>query len=239
MSLKNIGTPEAAAAIETAIRSKIPAVVKNAEESLLNPPALKGAEKLYLSLLSQRKGIDKVLAALSELKCQQQALPVIRHLQREPESFQQYMTLVFAEYRFKSGAAKIAELDITEQIRILLARVGDVPGTPKFISVSDKKENLEAELISAERTRLQPLERAFAKSQNIDCAVCSALMLCLFNPVSQGYNKAYIERVNAEGLLLLKSLLRKRVRAILRVLRDNVDDSKESEFFRKLMIQVG
>ena len=239
VSLKGIGTPEAAAAIGTAIRSKIPAVVKNAEECLLHGPALKGAENLYLSLLSQRKGIDRALQALNELGCQQRALPIILKLKREPESFEQYMTLTFAEYRFRSGAQKIPELDLVEQVRILLARVGDIPGTPKFISVSDKKDNLEAELVSAERKRLQPIEREFAKSRNIENAVCSALMLCLFNPVSQGYNKAYIERVNAEGLVLLKSLPRRNVRAILRVLRDNVDDPKESEFFRKLMIQVG
>ena len=126
-----------------------------------------------------------------------------------------------------------------EKIRLLLARVGDIPGTPKFISMTDKKKNLEAEKMVEERKRLEPLEQEFVKSQNVENAICSALMLCLFQPTVETFNQDYVKRVNAEGVRLLKMLPRRTVRTVLRLLRDEVEDSQESEFFRNLMIQVG
>ena len=237
--LKNIGTPEVTAAFLSAYRSKIPNVVKSVEEALLIPPALPGGEQLYLSMLYQRKWIDRISAALTELGAQKKTLSMLNYLKREPESFEQYMSIVFSEYRCRTGQKEIPEYRQAEQIRLMLARMGDIPGTPKFISVTDKSKNLEAEKMVEERKRLEPLEREFAKTQNIENAVCSALMLCLFQPTAKTFNNAYVKRVNAEGLRLLKMLPRRNVRSILRVLRDNVDNSQESDFFRKLMIQVG
>lgn len=237
--LKKIGTPEVAAAFHSAYRSKIPNVMKSVEEALLVPPALKGCENLYMTMLYQRKWIDRVTVALEELGQQKKALQLIQYLKREPESFAQYSTLVFAEYRCKTGKKEVPEFQLTERMRLMLARVGDIPGTPKFISVTDKQKNLEAEMMVADRKRLEPLEKEFSGSKNIENAICSALMLCLFNPTVETFNKDYVKRVNAEGIRLLKSLPRRQVRSVLRLLRDNVDDSQESEFFRKIMIQVG
>ena len=237
--LKKIGTPEITKAFFSAYRSGIPNVMKSVEEALLLPPALPGGEQIYLAMLRKRKWIDRVSDALIELGAKSKVLPVLRYLKREPESFRQYMTIVFSEYRCQSGKKEIPELQKVEQIRLLLARVGDIPGTPKFISVTDKSQNLEAEIIVAERKRLKPLEQEFARSQNIENAICSALMLCLFQPTAETFNKNYVKRVNAEGIRLLKLLPRREVRSILRTLRDYVDDSRESDFFRKIMIQVG
>ena len=239
VALKKIGTPEVAKEFLSAYRSNIPNVVKSVEEALLVPPALKGAEQLYYKMLQQRKWLDRVTVALEELGYQKKILPAITYLKREPESFSQYSTLVFAEYRCRTGNKNIPEFTMIEQIRLLLARIGDIPGAPKFISVTDKDKNLEAEKILAERKRLEPLEKQFAKSPNTENAICSALLLCMFNPKQQAFNENYIKRVNAEGIRLLKMLPRHKVRATLRLLRDNVDDSKESEFFRKILIQVG
>ena len=237
--LKKIGTPEVTAAFLSAYRSKIPNVVKSVEEALLIPPALPGGEQLYLSMLQQRKWIDRIAVALEELGAQKKLLAMLNYLKREPESFEQYMMIVFSEYRCRTGKKEIPEYQQAERIRLLLARVGDIPGTPKFISVTDKNKNLEAEKMVEERKRLVPMEREFAKSQNVENAICSALMLCLFHPTVETFNKDYVKRVNAEGLRLLKMLPRRKVRSVLRLLRDEVDDSQESEFFRKLMIQVG
>ena len=206
---------------------------------MLIPPAQKGCEQIYFAMLQQKKWLDRITVALEELGCQKKMLPMLRYLRREPDSFEQYATLVFAEARCLSGKKENPEFVLTEKIRLLLARVGDIPGTPKFISVSKKSENLEAEQMVSERKRLDPLEREFAKSKDVESAVCSALMLCMFKPVNQTYNNDYIKRVNDEGIRLLKMLPWARVRSILRVLRDNVEDPKESEFFRKVMIQVG
>ena len=237
--LKRIGTPEVASLFISAYRSKIPPVIKNVEESLLIPPAQKGCEQIYFSMLQQKKWLNRTIVALEELGCQQKMLPMLRYLRREPESFEQFAILVFAEARCISGKKENPEFILAENIRLLLARIGDIPGTPKFISVSKNSKNLEAEALVSERKRLEPLEREFAKSRDVDSAVCSALMLCMFKPVNQTYNKDYIKRVNDEGVRLLKMLPRGRVRSILRVLRDNVEDPKESELFRKIMIQVG
>lgn len=237
--LKKIGTPEVAAAFLNAYRSKYPNVLKSVEEALLIPPALKGCEQIYFRMLQQRKWIERVTFALNELGYQKKMLPLLNYLKREPNSFGEYMKLVFSEYYIKTGKDNIPEMELAEQIRLMLARMGDIPGAPKFISVTDKKKTQEADKILAERKRLEPLERQFIKTQNTENAICSALMLCLFKPTSQTFNKDYVARVNAEGLRLLRMLPRTKVRSVLRLLRDNVEDSQESEFFRKLMIQVG
>ena len=239
VALKGIGTPEAAKAFAAAMRSKFPDVVRNAEDALVTPPALKGAEELYLSMLRSRKHTEECLSAIDELGCQKKAVPIIGKLLREPESFQEYSTLVFADHMFRNGTRKVDELELTHQMRLLTARVGDIPGTPKYISVSDKAANMEMELAAAERERIAPLEKQFLQSKNTDCAICSAVLLCLFNPKHETYSKAYLKRVNDLGLRLLKGLPRARVRSVLRMLRDSVDNQKESDFFRKLLSQIG
>lgn len=237
--LKRIGTPEVTSSFLSAYRSKIPNVMNSVEAALLIPPALPGGEQLYLSMLHQRKWIDRVSSALEELGAKKKALAMLNYLKREPQSFEQYMTIVFSEYRCRTGKKAIPEYQQMEKIRLLLARVGDIPGTPKFISMTDKKKNLEAEKMVEERKRLEPLEQEFVKSQNVENAICSALMLCLFQPTVETFNQDYVKRVNAEGVRLLKMLPRRTVRTVLRLLRDEVEDSQESEFFRNLMIQVG
>ena len=237
--LKKIGTPEVSAIFLSAYRAKIPNVTKAVEEAMLIPPAQKGCEQIYFHMLQNRKWLDRITVALEELGQKNRLLPMIRSLKREPESFQQFATLVFAENRCLTGRKENEAYLLSEQIRLLLARVGDIPGTPKFISVSDKAKKLDAEKVSAERKRLEPLEQKFAKLKDVDSAICSALMLCMFNPATQNYNKDYIKRVNEEGIRLLKMLPRGRVRSILRLLRDNVEDPKEAEFFRKIMVRVG
>ena len=239
LALKGIGTPEAASAFASALKSGQPDIVKNAAAALVLPPALKGAESLYLAILKDRNHLAETLACLESLGCQKDALPIIRKLQKNPDTFYQFAELVFSEYRFQSGAKTVPELQLSEQIRLLLARVGDIPGTPKYISVADKAAEKEAELIVAERKRITPLEQQFIKSENTDCAICSAILLCVFNPTTRSYSEAYVKRINAEGIRLLKSLPRNRVRQILRLLRENVESQKESDFFGKLLIQVG
>ena len=239
VALKKIGTPEASAIFLAAYRTKIPNVIKAVEEAMLIPPALKGCEQIYFNMLKDRKWIDRIAIALEELGQKERLLSAIRYLKQEPESFEQFATLVFAEARCLTGKKENEAYLLSEQIRLMLARVGDIPGSPKFISVSDKAKNLDAEKLASDRKRLEPLERKFAQLKDVDSAICSALMLCMFNPTEQTYNSDYIKRVNAEGIRLLKMLPRGRVRAVLRLLRDNVENSKESEFLRKIMIQVG
>ena len=239
VALKKIGTPEASAVFLAAYRTKIPNVIKAVEEAMLIPPAQKGCEQIYLNMLKNKKWIDRISVALDELGQKEKALPIIRYLKQEPESFEQFATLVFAEARCLTGQKENEAYLLSEQIRLMLARVGDIPGSPKFISVSDKAKNLDAEKISTDRKRLEPLERKYAQLKDVDSAICAALMLCMFDPAEQTYNREYIQRVNTEGVRLLKMLPRARVRAVLRLLRDNVENSKESEFFRKIMIQVG
>lgn len=239
VALKGVGTPEAAKALSAAMRSSIPDIVRNAEEALLIPPALKGGDDLYLSMLQSRKHTMESLTALEELGCQKRALPIIGKLLRDPESFEEYSTLVFADHMFRNGTKKVDEMDQTLEMRLLLARVGDIPGTPKYVSVSDKAANQEQELAAAERERLAPLEKKFLQTKNTDCAICAAVLLCLFNPKNETYNPAYLKRVNEQGLRLLKMLPRSSVRSVLKMLCDNVDNQKESDFFRKLLVQVG
>ena len=239
VALKKIGTPEVSAMFLSAYRTGIPNVVKAVEEALLIPPAQKGCEQIYFHMLQKRKWIDRITVALEELGEKKRLLPVIRFLKREPESFDQFATLVFAESRCMTGQKENQAYLLSEQIRLLLARVGDIPGTPKFISVSDKSKQLDAEKITAERKRLEPLEQQFSKLKDVDSAICSALMLCMFRPAAQNYHKDYVKRVNEEGIRLLKMLPRGRVRSILRLLRDHVEDPGEAEFFRKIMVRVG
>ena len=239
VALKKIGTPEAAAVFVAAYRTRIPNVTKAVEEAMLLPPAQKGCEQIYINMLKNKKWIDRITVALEELGQKEKSLSIIRYLKQEPESFEQFATLVFAEARCVTGQKENEAFLLSEQIRLLLARVGDIPGTPKFISVSDKSKNLDAEKLTSERKRLEPPERKFAQLKDVDSAICSALMLCMFNPTEQTYNKDYIQRVNTEGVRLLKMLPRGRVRSVLRLLRDNVENSKESEFLRKIMVQVG
>ena len=239
IALKGVGSKAAVTAFASAMRSGRSEIMRNAENALVLPPALKGAETLYLSMLKRRSNLSGAIVSLEELGVKEQVLPIMENLAREPETFLQYAELVFSIYRFRSGANTIPELQLSEEIRLLLARVGDIPGTPKYISVSDKAAEREAELIVAERQRVAPLEKEFAKSKNIECAVCSAVMLCLFKPTTHIYNEAYVKRVNEEGRKLLRSLPRSEVRSILRRLRDSVENQAESDFFRKLLVQIG
>ena len=134
-----------------------------------------------------------------------------------------------------------------EQIKILLMRSGDIAGSPRVLSLSDKAVEVRRKLEKEDQRRIQPFEDLLVKSENRDMAVVAALALYLadWNPVPQRsagpsvISKEYLRRVKETGMRILRRLDAARVQAILKTLKNSVESEEESNMFSSLAVRLG
>ena len=142
------------------------------------------------------------------------------------------------------------ELSFGEQIKILLMRSGDVAGTPRILSLSDKELEVKRKLEKEDRKRIQPFEDQLAKSKNPEMAVLAALSLYIMEwdtlrmrragnsagiaPVSRDY----LRRVKEAGLRILKRLDSDTVQRTLATLKNHVESEDESNMLSSLAVRL-
>ena len=126
-----------------------------------------------------------------------------------------------------------------EQIKILLMRSGDLPGSPRIVSLSDKALEAKRKLDQEDQRRIQPFEDQLAKSKNTDMAVLAGLVLCMTDrEVGSPLSKDYRQRVRNAGIRLLRRLDNRAVQNALRALRENVESEDESNYFGSLLVRL-
>lgn len=134
-----------------------------------------------------------------------------------------------------------------EQIKILLMRSGDVAGSPRVLSLSDKAVEVRRKLEKEDQRRIQPFEDQLVKSENKDMAVIAALALYLadWNPERGRHpagpdmiSKEYLRRVKEAGTRILRRLDGARVQEILKVLKNSVESEEESNMFSSLAVRL-
>jgi len=237
-TLKYIATPESAAALGKALRSTYPDVAKDAEGVLMVPPFMPSGGDLYLYILSKRRSVIPCTEAILALKVGEKALPVLKNIAKTPRNYVEFAAVVYTARKIEKNLQRIPETIIVEQIRMLLEHSGDLPGSPKYVSVSDQAMKVAADMAQAERERVAPLEAAFAKTQNVDCAIVAALSLCYFDPAEKEISREYVKRLNAEGITLLQLLPRAHTREVLRNLKNSVEDQNESDFLSSILTKL-
>ena len=190
------------------------------------------------------------------MKCIQ--LNIHRHARRKtiqiklsrPLSFREYMVVRTTIDQFETGKKESPELAAMEQIKILLMRSGDVAGTPRILSLSDKELEVKRKLEKEDRRRIQPFEDQLAKSKNPEMAVLAALSLYIMEwdtlrmrragssagiaPVSRDY----LRRVKEAGLRILRNLDSDTVQRTLTTLKNHVESEDESNMLSSLAVRL-
>ena len=145
------------------------------------------------------------------------------------------MIAVITLDQFQRKSDQSPELGYMEQIKLLLTRSGDLSGTPRVISLSDKANEHQLKMQKEDLTRVKPFEDALVHSVNKDIAIIAALMLYTFDPGPESpVSKDYVKRVHDSGNRILMHPDRRRVLEILNTLRRNAESEDEVSLFSSM-----
>ena len=247
-ALKNIGTARAAQELKAAFKtgnSDIQVAVMNA---LSAAPYLKDAKELYFRMVERHYYIASAIEAAIQYKWEKEMLPYLQRASLRPISFAEYVIVTTTIDQFVTGnRVNSPELDCVEQIKILLTRSGDIAGSPRILSLSDKATAMNAKLNTEDLKRVRPFEDALVKSKNQDMAIVAALALILYDPGLPGasgvpgpqiMSKDYIRRVQNSGMRVLTRLNRNKVRSVLLNLKSSVESEEEANRFSSLAARL-
>ncbi len=235
-ALKNLKTREAFLEILRAADSGLPEVRSDALNALCVPPYLEDGKKFYLQMLGSHSNIAACIAAAGFFGWEKEIYPILKKLSDEPESFQEYFLVMTAMEEIRSKTKVIPELEMIGHIRLLLMRSGDVEGTARMVSFSDKVATREYEFSREDHRRIQPFEDALSKSKNIDMAILGGLTLYSFDS-SHGqtrFSRDYTARVRSAGIRILRRLPKSEVRRVVERLKLS-HSAEEAEFYRNLL----
>ena len=237
--MKKIGTPEAAAELIRSLHSGSPEVYAALTDAMPGPPYLKEAKEIYFTLASRHDALPAAIEAAIQFHWEAELLPVLKKLARRPNSFQEYMILRTTIDQFENKRTDSPELAAMEQIKILLMRSGDLPGSPRILSLSDKALEVKRKLDQEDQRRIQPFEDQLAKSKNTDMAVLAGLILCMTDrEVNAPLSKDYRLRVRDAGMRILRRLDNRAVQNALRSLKENAESEDESNYFGSLLVRL-
>ncbi len=250
-ALKNIGTPAAAEELVRSLRSGNAEAYAALADVLALPPFLQGAKEAYFAMAARHDIIPAAIEAAIRFKWEAEFLPVLRKIVRRPGSFREYMVVRTTIDQFETGKTESPELAAMEQIKILLMRSGDLSGTPRILSLSDKEVELKHKLEKEDRKRVQPLEDQLAASRNKDMAVIAALSLYVMeweelrvrrsgqrDGTTPPVSRDYLRRTKEAGLRILRRLDSTRVQEILAALKAHVESEDESNMFSSLAVRL-
>ena len=249
-ALKNIGTPLAAKELVRSLQSGNAEAYAALTDVLAVPPFLKEAREAYFVMAGRHDILPGAIEAAIQYKWEKDFLQVLRKIVRRPLSFREYMVVRTTIDQFETGKKESPELAAMEQIKILLMRSGDVAGTPRILSLSDKELEVKRKLEKEDRRRIQPFEDQLAKSKNPEMAVLAALSLYIMEwdtlrmrragnsagtaPVSRDY----LRRVKEAGLRILKRLDSDTVQRTLTTLKNHVESEDESNMLSSLAVRL-
>ena len=239
LTMKKIGTPEAAAELVRSLHSGSPEAYAALTDAMPGPPYLKEAKEVYFALASRHDALPVAIEAAIQFHWETELLAVLKKLVRRPNSFQEYMILRTTIDQFENKRTDSPELAAMEQIKILLMRSGDLPGSPRILSLSDKALEAKRKLDQEDQRRIQPFEDQLAKSKNTDMAVLAGLVLCMTDrEVNAPLSKDYRLRVRDAGMRILRRLDNRAVKNALRALKENAESEDESNYFGSLLVRL-
>ena len=239
LTMKKIGTPEAAAELVRSLHSGSPEAYAALTDAMPGPPYLKEAKEVYFALASRHDALPAAIEAAIQFHWETELLAVLKKLVRRPNSFQEYMILRTTIDQFENRRTDSPELAAMEQIKILLMRSGDLPGSPRILSLSDKALEAKRKLDQEDQRRIQPFEDQLAKSKNTDMAVLAGLVLCMTDrEVNAPLSKDYRLRVRDAGMRILRRLDNRAVKNALRALKENAESEDESNYFGSLLVRL-
>ena len=239
LTMKKIGTPEAAAELVRSLHSGSPEAYAALTDAMSGSPYLKEAKEVYFALASRHDALPAAIEAAIQFHWETELLAVLKKLVRRPNSFQEYMILRTTIDQFENKRTDSPELAAMEQIKILLMRSGDLPGSPRILSLSDKALEAKRKLDQEDQRRIQPFEDQLAKSKNTDMAVLAGLVLCMTDrEVNAPLSKDYRLRVRDAGMRILRRLDNRAVQNALRALKENAESEDESNYFGSLLVRL-
>ena len=233
LTMKKIGTPEAAAELVRSLHSGSPEAYAALTDAMSGPPYLKEAKEVYFALASRHDALPAAIEAAIQFHWETELLAVLKKLVRRPNSFQEYMILRTTIDQFENRRTDSPELAAMEQIKILLMRSG------RILSLSDKALEAKRKLDQEDQRRIQPFEDQLAKSKNTDMAVLAGLVLCMTDrEVNAPLSKDYRLRVRDAGMRILRRLDNRAVQNALRALKENAESEDESNYFGSLLVRL-
>lgn len=239
LTMKKIDTPEAAAELVRSLHSGSPEAYAALTDAMPGPPYLKEAKEVYFALASRHDALPAAIEAAIQFHWETELLAVLKKLVRRPNSFQEYMILRTTIDQFENKRTDSPELAAMEQIKILLMRSGDLPGSPRILSLSDKALEAKRKLDQEDQRRIQPFEDQLVKSKNTDMAVLAGLVLCMTDrEVNAPLSKDYRLRVRDAGMRILRRLDNRAVQNALRALKENAESEDESNYFGSLLVRL-
>jgi len=233
LALKALACDEGNNALSTYFSAGDSRLRSAAGNALLNPPYLGQAKDAYLKMLSDGIAVQSCVDACRQFGWKAEALPLLEAVMDSPRSLKDFEIALLAQRSFKDGSVDMTALNATSQLYAAAISSGDLPGTPKTFLFGENSDATRERVEEAARKRMKPFEDQIAKASDKDVAFLAALWLCLFQMPDS--SKAYLDRIHASGLRVMRALPRQKAEPMLLRLSRKVKDKDEASALLKIM----
>ena len=154
---------------------------------------------------------------------------------KKPKSFLDYHVAVVRLFEIRNPGVRTIHANAVEQIKMLLVRNGEVPGSVQIVNFNESDMARELRLRPEDLKRVEPFENAIIQAKETDLSIMAGLLLAMFNSNVRMVKDSYIERVNLSGERILKALPKEEVTVVLKNLLKydlNEDERRRLERIR-------
>ena len=194
-------------------------------------PTLKS---LYVRMLQSRIAVPFAVEVLRSLPEGKEILEKeLTAIIKTPKSFLDYHVAVVRLFEIRHPGVHTVHASAVEQIKMLLVRNGEVPGSVQMVNFNENDMAREIRLRPEDLKRVEPFEKAVIQAAETDLSIMSGLLLAMYNTNVRMVKESYIERVNQSGERILAALPKDQVTlTIKRLLKYNLNDDERKRLER-------
>jgi len=195
----------------------------------------------YKAMLREQTAIAFVIAAYRKMNRMKDIRADLIHISENPVSYDNYRTAKITLINWNDPDKKTCHYDAENWIRTMLVRSGETPGSTGFQNIEESKADREFRLKQEDEKRIKIYIDKLKQAPERDLTVITGLNLALTNIDSSQISKAYVERVRAVGIKLLKDMPDKRneISHAVRTLTAHVTNETDKKILADVAVRIG
>ncbi len=226
-ALRSISCPEADAILIKYFNTPDKNLSLAARDALCIAPYVEAAKTAYLTMLKERVRVSDAAEACRLFGLTADSEKALNSIIASPDDLAGFVEAVVARAAIKAGKIDKTPFEIAEKIVDAAAHSGEVPGTPKTITLNEEAKAAKAKLHEEDMRRLKPLESKLVEYPDKDLAFAAALWLAMFNATDSA--PSFSARVNASGMRIMKKLPSQNVEPYLSRLSKRLGNKEEAK----------
>ena len=240
LGLTNIASPKAFELLNEAVDSKDAQIRDAAFTAIIGMPSVdKRVKHAYVRMVETREKIWPGFAACDVLGCAKDLSPFLDAYYARPKSVAEFEMVARARWLLKDPKLNLVHTRALNEITIASIRSGEIANSPQYRNVQETDATRNARLKVEDEKRIASAKEAILKAPQTDLSVAAGIELVMFTTKDKRVSTQYINRVNAVGIDILRTLPRQETLRILDALIRYNESVPEAEKLSDIRARIG